>query len=50
MYLSRAVNLFSLNDLEEGKISFVHSGVSTTRLPLRVSDGEKVSDVASFLD
>ncbi|XP_019937105.2 chondroitin sulfate proteoglycan 4-like isoform X1 [Paralichthys olivaceus] len=43
-YPERAVNMFSLNDLEEGKISFVHSGVSTTRLPLRVSDGEKSSN------
>ncbi|XP_062268240.1 chondroitin sulfate proteoglycan 4-like [Platichthys flesus] len=43
-YPERAVNLFSLNDLDEGKISFVHSGVSTTRLPLRVSDGEKSSN------
>uniref|UniRef100_A0A8C4F5Y6 Laminin G domain-containing protein n=1 Tax=Dicentrarchus labrax TaxID=13489 RepID=A0A8C4F5Y6_DICLA len=38
----RAINLFSLNDLEEGKISFVHTGVPTSRLALRVSDGLKV--------
>ncbi|XP_074474956.1 chondroitin sulfate proteoglycan 4-like [Sebastes fasciatus] len=38
-YSGRAINLFSLKDLEEGKISFVHTGVSTSRLALRVSDG-----------
>lgn len=38
----RAINLFTQRDLEEGKIVFVHSGVSTTRLLLRVSDGQKV--------
>ncbi|XP_069563197.1 chondroitin sulfate proteoglycan 4-like [Brachyistius frenatus] len=43
-YPGRAINLFSLNDLEEGKISFVHSGVSTSRLALRVSDGQKLSN------
>lgn len=40
--------MFSLHDLEEGKISFVHTGVSTSRLPLRVSDGQKVSNVVAF--
>lgn len=49
MYLSsRAINLFSQNDLEEGKINFVHTGVSTSRLALRVSDGQKVSDVVTL--
>ncbi|XP_029372421.1 chondroitin sulfate proteoglycan 4-like [Echeneis naucrates] len=43
-YPGRAINLFSLHDLEEGKISFVHTGVSTSRLPLRVSDGQKISN------
>nr|XP_033503141.1 chondroitin sulfate proteoglycan 4 [Epinephelus lanceolatus] len=43
-YPGRAINLFSLNDLEEDKISFVHSGVSTSRLALRVSDGLKLSN------
>ncbi|KAG7498173.1 hypothetical protein JOB18_000463 [Solea senegalensis] len=43
-YPNRAINLFSLHDLEDGKISFVHSGVSTARLPLRVSDGQKSSN------
>uniref|UniRef100_A0A665TYT0 Chondroitin sulfate proteoglycan 4-like n=1 Tax=Echeneis naucrates TaxID=173247 RepID=A0A665TYT0_ECHNA len=46
---SRAINLFSLHDLEEGKISFVHTGVSTSRLPLRVSDGQKASHVTVTL-
>lgn len=46
LYLSsRAINLFSLSDLEEGKISYVHTGVPTSRLAFRVSDGEKVSRV-----
>ncbi|KAM9338003.1 chondroitin sulfate proteoglycan 4-like [Symphorus nematophorus] len=43
-YPGRAINLFSLNDLEEGKISFVHMGVPTTRLAFRVSDGQKMSN------
>ncbi|KAM7393119.1 hypothetical protein PAMA_007981 [Pampus argenteus] len=43
-YPGRAVNLFSLHDLEEGKISFVHTGVPTSRLALRVSDGLKLSN------
>lgn len=37
--------MFSLSDLEEGKISYVHTGVPTSRLAFRVSDGEKVSRV-----
>ncbi|XP_047424950.1 chondroitin sulfate proteoglycan 4-like isoform X2 [Mugil cephalus] len=40
----RAINLFSLNDLEEGKINFVHTGISTSRLAFRVSDGQKMSN------
>nr|XP_057909627.1 chondroitin sulfate proteoglycan 4-like isoform X2 [Doryrhamphus excisus] len=40
----RPIKVFSLHDLEEGKISFVHTGVSTTRLALRVSDGQMVSN------
>ncbi|XP_019713470.1 chondroitin sulfate proteoglycan 4-like [Hippocampus comes] len=40
---SRAIKVFSLHDLEEGKISFVHTGVSTSRMALRVSDGQKFS-------
>lgn len=41
----RAIDLFPLNDLEEGKITFVHTGLPTSRLAFRVSDGQKVSDV-----
>ncbi|XP_072228140.1 chondroitin sulfate proteoglycan 4-like [Leuresthes tenuis] len=43
-YPERPINLFSLNDLEEDKISFVHTGVSASRLALRVSDGQRVSN------
>ncbi|TDH01911.1 hypothetical protein EPR50_G00167550 [Perca flavescens] len=43
-YPGRAINLFSLNDLEGGKISFVHTGVPNSRLALRVSDGLKLSN------
>ncbi|KAM4720133.1 chondroitin sulfate proteoglycan 4-like isoform 2-T2 [Anableps anableps] len=43
-YPGRPINLFSLNDLEEGKISFVHTGVSSSRLVLRASDGHRVSN------
>ncbi|XP_068430681.1 chondroitin sulfate proteoglycan 4-like [Clinocottus analis] len=43
-YPGRAINLFSLNDLEEGKICFVHTGVPTSRLALRASDGLKLSN------
>ncbi|XP_037121566.1 chondroitin sulfate proteoglycan 4-like isoform X2 [Syngnathus acus] len=39
----RVIKVFSLHDLEEGKISFVHTGVSTSRMALRVSDGQKFS-------
>ncbi|XP_041667302.1 chondroitin sulfate proteoglycan 4-like [Cheilinus undulatus] len=47
-YPGRPINLFSLNDLEEGKISFVHTGISTSRLALRVSDGERSSNTVIF--
>uniref|UniRef100_A0A3P9NFA6 Chondroitin sulfate proteoglycan 4-like n=1 Tax=Poecilia reticulata TaxID=8081 RepID=A0A3P9NFA6_POERE len=43
-YPGRPINLFSLSDLEEGKISFVHTGVSASRLVLRASDGHRVSN------
>ncbi|XP_061657566.1 chondroitin sulfate proteoglycan 4-like [Syngnathoides biaculeatus] len=39
----RAIKVFSLDDLVEGKISFVHTGVSTSRMAVRVSDGQKYS-------
>ena len=45
---SRAINLFSLNDLEEGKINFVHTGVPASRLALRVSDGQRVSNTVAL--
>ncbi|XP_068190163.1 chondroitin sulfate proteoglycan 4-like [Antennarius striatus] len=43
-YPGRAINVFSLSDLENGKISFVHTGVLTSRLAFRVSDGLKLSN------
>uniref|UniRef100_UPI001ED86138 chondroitin sulfate proteoglycan 4-like n=1 Tax=Scatophagus argus TaxID=75038 RepID=UPI001ED86138 len=43
-YPGRAINSFFLNDLEDGKISFVHTGVTTSRLAFRVSDGMKLSN------
>uniref|UniRef100_A0A087XDS5 Laminin G domain-containing protein n=1 Tax=Poecilia formosa TaxID=48698 RepID=A0A087XDS5_POEFO len=43
-YPGRPINVFSLSDLEEGKISFVHTGVSASRLVLRASDGHRVSN------
>ncbi|KAM3600638.1 uncharacterized protein V6R79_026433 [Siganus canaliculatus] len=43
-YPGRAIHLFSVNDLEDGKISFVHTGVATSRLAFRVSDGQKLSN------
>ncbi|XP_062290022.1 chondroitin sulfate proteoglycan 4-like [Scomber scombrus] len=47
-YPGRAINLFSLQDLEEEKIDFVHTGVPTSRLALRVSDGHKLSNTVVF--
>lgn len=44
----RPINLFSLSDLEEGKISFVHTGALASRLALRVSDGQRVSNLLVF--
>uniref|UniRef100_UPI0037E72B16 chondroitin sulfate proteoglycan 4-like n=1 Tax=Semicossyphus pulcher TaxID=241346 RepID=UPI0037E72B16 len=43
-YPGRPINLFSLNDLEEGKIHFVHTRLPTSRLALRVSDGQRLSN------
>ncbi|KAM4634137.1 chondroitin sulfate proteoglycan 4-like [Polymixia lowei] len=43
-YPGRAISLFSLPDMVQGKISFVHTGVPTSRLALRVSDGQKLSN------
>ncbi|XP_061071955.1 chondroitin sulfate proteoglycan 4-like [Conger conger] len=41
---SSAVTTFSHIDLERGRISYVHTGVRTSRIVLRVSDGDKVSN------
>ncbi|XP_067401894.1 chondroitin sulfate proteoglycan 4-like [Emydura macquarii macquarii] len=40
----RAVTTFSNEDLKEGNIFFVHTGVKNSRIVLRASDGEKVSN------
>ncbi|XP_076008970.1 chondroitin sulfate proteoglycan 4 [Genypterus blacodes] len=39
-----AVMSFSYSDLEELKVYYVHTGVRNSRIVLRVSDGEKVSN------
>lgn len=39
-----AVTSFSYSDLEELRVYYVHHGVRTSRIVLRVSDGEKVSN------
>uniref|UniRef100_A0A667ZS91 Chondroitin sulfate proteoglycan 4ba n=1 Tax=Myripristis murdjan TaxID=586833 RepID=A0A667ZS91_9TELE len=39
-----AVTSFSYPDLEELKVYYVHTGVRNSRIVLRVSDGEKVSN------
>ncbi|XP_045562648.1 chondroitin sulfate proteoglycan 4 [Salmo salar] len=39
-----AVTTFSHSDLEEGKVNYVHTGVRNSRIVLRVSDGDKVSN------
>ncbi|KAG2466648.1 CSPG4 protein, partial [Polypterus senegalus] len=41
---SKAITTFRQTDLEEGKIYYVHTGVRTSRIVLRVSDGEKISN------
>ncbi|XP_062870777.1 chondroitin sulfate proteoglycan 4-like [Trichomycterus rosablanca] len=41
----KAVNTFSYLDLEQGKVSFVHTGVKNSRMAIRVSDGEHVSNM-----
>ncbi|KAM6930887.1 chondroitin sulfate proteoglycan 4 [Xenentodon cancila] len=40
----KAVTSFSYVDLDEMKVYFVHKGVRNSRIVLRVSDGEKVSN------
>uniref|UniRef100_A0A8C2D7K7 Si:dkeyp-41f9.3 n=1 Tax=Cyprinus carpio TaxID=7962 RepID=A0A8C2D7K7_CYPCA len=42
--LGRAVTSFSLSDLEQGKVSYVHKGVKNARMAIRVSDGDKLSN------
>ncbi|XP_075788582.1 chondroitin sulfate proteoglycan 4-like [Pelodiscus sinensis] len=40
----RAITTFSNEDLKKGNIFFVHTGVKNSRIVLRASDGEKVSN------
>ncbi|KAF1410469.1 Chondroitin sulfate proteoglycan 4, partial [Spheniscus mendiculus] len=40
----KAVTSFSNEDLREGTIFFVHTGIKNSRIVLRASDGEKVSN------
>ncbi|XP_009987067.1 PREDICTED: chondroitin sulfate proteoglycan 4-like, partial [Tauraco erythrolophus] len=40
----KAITTFSIEDLREGTIFFVHTGVKNSRIVLRASDGEKVSN------
>ncbi|KAI5099485.1 chondroitin sulfate proteoglycan 4-like isoform X2 [Silurus meridionalis] len=40
----KPVTSFSYSDLEQGKVCFVHRGIKNSRIAIRVSDGEKVSN------
>uniref|UniRef100_A0A8C9S3P2 Chondroitin sulfate proteoglycan 4ba n=1 Tax=Scleropages formosus TaxID=113540 RepID=A0A8C9S3P2_SCLFO len=40
----KAITTFSHADLENGRINYVHNGVRNSRIVLRVSDAEKVSN------
>ncbi|NXG03411.1 CSPG4 protein, partial [Sakesphorus luctuosus] len=40
----KAITTFSNEDLREGTVFFVHTGVKNSRVVLRASDGEKVSN------
>lgn len=40
----QAITAFSYEDLKNGNIFFVHTGVKNSRIVLRASDGEKVSN------
>ncbi|KAM6958782.1 chondroitin sulfate proteoglycan 4 [Aplochiton taeniatus] len=40
----KAVTTFSYSDLKDLQVNFVHTGVRNSRIALRVSDGEKVSN------
>lgn len=44
----RPVTSFTLHDLEQGKVSFAHKGVQNSRMALRVSDRDKVSNTVVF--
>lgn len=41
----KPVTLFTYLDLEQGKVSFVHKGIKNSSMAIRVSDGEKVSNM-----
>ncbi|XP_010176891.1 PREDICTED: chondroitin sulfate proteoglycan 4-like, partial [Mesitornis unicolor] len=41
----KAITTFSNEDLREGTVFFVHTGVKNSRIVLRASDGEKVSNI-----
>ncbi|XP_062984143.1 chondroitin sulfate proteoglycan 4-like [Elgaria multicarinata webbii] len=40
----KAITTFSYKDLQNGSVCFVHTGVKNSRIVLRASDGEKVSN------
>ncbi|NXB28172.1 CSPG4 protein, partial [Eulacestoma nigropectus] len=40
----KAITTFSNEDLSEGTVFFVHTGIKNSRIVLRASDGEKVSN------
>ncbi|NWW53111.1 CSPG4 protein, partial [Pedionomus torquatus] len=40
----KAITTFSYEDLRKGSVFFVHTGVKNSRIVLRASDGEKVSN------
>ncbi|KAA0703764.1 Chondroitin sulfate proteoglycan 4 [Triplophysa tibetana] len=44
----RPVTSFTQHDLEQGKVSYVHKGLKNSRMALRVSDGDKVSNTVVF--
>ncbi|XP_062456056.1 chondroitin sulfate proteoglycan 4-like [Rhea pennata] len=42
----KAITTFSNEDLRKGNVFFVHTGIKNSRIALRASDGEKVSNTA----
>ncbi|XP_056592016.1 chondroitin sulfate proteoglycan 4-like [Triplophysa dalaica] len=44
----RPVTSFTQHDLEQSKVSYVHKGVKNSRMAIRVSDGDKVSNTVVF--